>query len=231
MNRIETTTTTTTRERFFLSGEDTFSVKERNRSGLDRARRRRDAPTPSEGKRGLVFYARLLGDDARARAGSGGARFKSESLHSAARRASASFALSSPFSLKKKCPSLDVALISRWFTNPRSRRRKLCAFFPEAAAATAPTTRAAHVARTRPAARSACPRRHSARSAFARDRRERSISPGARTRRRHPRLRPLRRHIVFGTAFPRSGSSAVEPPFLPRCRPPWTRSSPSCARR
>jgi hypothetical protein len=203
-------------------------VKERNRSGLERARRRSDAPTPSEGKRRLVFYARLLGHDARARAGSGGARFKSESLHSAARRASARFALSSQ---SEKCPSLDVAVMTRWFTNPRSRRRKLCAFFPEAAAATAPTTRAAHVARTRPAARSACPRRHSVRSAFARDRRERSISPGARTRRRHPRLRPLRRHIVFGTAFPRSGSSAVDPPFLPRCRPPWTRSSPSCARR
>ncbi len=77
--------------------------------------------------------------------------------------------------------------------------------FREAAAATAPTTRAAHVARSRLAARSACPRQHPARSAFARDRRERSISPGARTRRRHPRLRPLRRHIAFGSTFPRSG--------------------------
>ena len=115
---------------FFLSSEDTFSVKERNRSGLDRARRRSDAPTRSEGKRGLVFYARLLGDDARARAGSGGARFKSKSLHSAASRASASFALSSPFSLKKKCPSLDVALMTPVVHEPSIAPTKTLRVFP-----------------------------------------------------------------------------------------------------
>ena len=136
-----------------------------------------------------------------------GEHFNSESLHTAASRrslrASRSFSFRETQALFRGGKMLTCE--DSRVHEPSIAPTKTPRVFREAAAATAPTTRAAHVARTRPAARSACPRRHPARSAFARDRRERSISPGARTRRRHPRLRPLRRHIAFGSTFPRSG--------------------------
>ena len=136
-----------------------------------------------------------------------GEHFNSESLHTAASRrslrASRSFSFRETQALFRGGKMLTCE--DSRVHEPSIAPTKTPRVFREAAAATAPTTRAAHVARTRPAARSACPRRHPARSAFARDRRERSISPGARTRRRHQRLRPLRRHIAFGSTFPRSG--------------------------
>lgn len=140
-----------------------------------------------------------------------GEHFNSESLHTAAsRRLRASLRARFVFT-KRRLFEADLFMLKHVkcedsrVHEPSIAPTKTPRVFREAAAATAPTTRAAHVARSRLAARSACPRRHPARSAFARDRRERSISPGARTRRRHPRLRPLRRHIAFGSTFPRSG--------------------------